>query len=96
MHHNTTAHILILTNRCIDCGKCTEACPKGTLGRVSFLKHKHVHVEHTDLCIGCLKCVKACQQKAIFAQRDIDKANTAPDTLVHSGNTRKRFRSHKL
>ncbi len=85
MKHDTTAHVLLDTNRCIDCGKCIEACPKGVLGQVNFLIHKHAHVDQADICIGCLNCVKACQQKAIIARRDLEKAGTAPDVPYITG-----------
>ena len=72
MKHNTTPHVLLHTNRCIACGKCVKACPKGILELISMLIHKHVHVKQADLCIGCFKCVKACPQKAILARSGDD------------------------
>lgn len=77
MNHVLTDHVLLITNQCISCGSCIEACPKGVLGQVKFLRHKHTHVDRADLCAGCLKCVQACPQKAIIARRDLNKADTA-------------------
>lgn len=76
MNHVVTDHVLLITNRCTACGSCIETCPKGVLGQVEFLKHKHSHVDRADLCAGCLKCVQACPQKAILARRNLDKTDT--------------------
>jgi len=65
--HNETAHIILYTNRCADCGKCAKSCQNGVLGRVDIFVHKHAHVERADLCVGCLKCAKVCPQKAIVS-----------------------------
>lgn len=69
----STDHILINTKICDACGKCIEACPKGVLGKVNIIFHKHAHVDESEQCIGCLKCVKACPQKAIISRRDLEK-----------------------
>ena len=63
--HVATAHVLLYTELCINCGKCVSACPKGVLDQVNLIVHKHAHVGRADLCVGCLKCAKACQQNAI-------------------------------
>lgn len=75
LKHIITDHILLNTNLCIACGSCIDACPKKVLGKVTFLKHEHVHVDQAEGCIGCQKCVKTCPQQAIIARRDIEDQN---------------------
>ena len=82
MRHNSTKHILLLTNRCIACGMCVKACPKGVLNQISILIHKHAHVEQADLCIGCLKCIKSCRQKAIVARRGMVKNDASESVRI--------------
>lgn len=57
--------VAIDSRRCKACWNCVEACPKGVLGKVSVLFHKHAKVTYPDSCIGCFRCVKACQYGAI-------------------------------
>jgi NAD-dependent dihydropyrimidine dehydrogenase PreA subunit len=65
--HGTTMHISLNTHLCRACWKCVESCPKGVLGKVDFLFHKHARIDKPDECKGCLKCVKACPEQAITA-----------------------------
>lgn len=52
-----------VTNRCIGCGICQQACPKNNIklnGKPSF----------EDRCISCLSCVNMCPQKSIIIKRE--------------------------
>ena len=60
-----TEHIALDPHRCEACWACVEACPKGVLGKVNILFHKHAVVRGADECIGCGKCVKVCKSDAI-------------------------------
>ena len=48
--------IAFFRSKCIGCGECTSACPRGAvnLGRIN-----------RDVCIGCSKCVGACPTSAL-------------------------------
>jgi polyferredoxin len=53
--------------RCIDCGKCTQACP-------ALLKVDKLACVHSAECTGCLECVTACPaegalQMSIWSKR---------------------------
>ena len=61
-----TDHILINTKSYDTCGKCTEACPKGVLGKVNIIFHKHVHIDEAEhgiilLVTFCCMCHGGCQ-----------------------------------
>ncbi len=53
-------------HECIACWKCVEACPRGVLGKVNFLWHKHAKLSNPGNCIGCGKCAAVCLQ-SIFS-----------------------------
>ena len=63
--HNRTPFIRIDTALCAACGKCVSMCPQGVLGTISFLSHRHVHVDQASSCKGCRMCAKACLRGAI-------------------------------
>lgn len=63
--HNRTTFIQVDTAICVACGKCVLACPQGVLGIISFLSHRHVHIDQASSCKGCRKCVKTCLRGAI-------------------------------
>lgn len=53
--------ILFKKDRCVHCGACVAACPKGVHTMADSL-----HVIRRDVeCIGCRACEKACPQAAI-------------------------------
>ncbi|GBF34758.1 iron-sulfur cluster-binding protein [Desulfocucumis palustris] len=70
-HHghrqNATAYIAINTGLCEACWKCVSVCPKGVLGKVNFIFHKHVRIVNPKNCAGCLACEKACRAGAIIS-----------------------------
>ncbi|HCU08330.1 MAG TPA: glycyl-radical enzyme activating protein [Clostridiales bacterium] len=57
--------LIYLTNRCISCGFCIEACPKGALrpmgGKIAV---------DWDVCDDCLLCTKACYAGALKSVAD--------------------------
>lgn len=59
----TTGTISVNPHRCVACWKCVEHCPKGVLGKVEVLWHRHVKIVNPDACIGCGKCMKVCSQE---------------------------------
>lgn len=65
MRNSATQYVTINFSACHSCWQCVSACPQNVLGKVNFLFHKHVHIDHPESCIGCLKCVNACSFKAI-------------------------------
>lgn len=44
---------------CTACWKCVEACPRGAVGKVSILWHRHA-VMMRRKCVGCNICVRTC------------------------------------
>ncbi|AEG59803.1 hypothetical protein Desru_1538 [Desulforamulus ruminis DSM 2154] len=62
-----TEYIIINTRLCRACWKCIRACPRGVIGKVDFLFHKHIRLIEPDLCVGCGACEKACPEGAIAA-----------------------------
>ncbi|MGD0854358.1 MAG: ferredoxin family protein [Dehalococcoidia bacterium] len=67
--HGTTMYIRLNTHVCRACWKCVEACPRGVIGKIDLLFHKHARINKPEECKGCLKCVKACPEQAIIAYR---------------------------
>lgn len=54
------SQLMFYENKCIGCGKCFQACPKGA--------HKLVdgkHVIDRDLCVNCGKCTESCYAEAL-------------------------------
>ena len=70
--HGFTAFIYLDSHKCRACWKCIETCPRGVIGKIDMLFHKHARVADPTRCKGCLKCVKACPQQAISALRKGD------------------------
>lgn len=60
-----TKFIAVNPRHCEACWQCIEACPCQVIGKIKFLIHRHVYIEHPDACIGCKKCVRVCQHGAI-------------------------------
>lgn len=65
--HGATMYIYLDSHRCRACWKCVESCPRGVIGKVDVLFHRHARIDNAAKCKGCLKCVKACPRQAIFA-----------------------------
>lgn len=63
--HTQTPFIALDTAACRACWKCVEICPQGVIGSISFLSHRHAHIDHAEKCKGCKKCVNVCPQAAI-------------------------------
>ncbi|MFV0397212.1 MAG: ferredoxin family protein [Bacteroidales bacterium] len=55
-----TSFVSIDPRRCEACWRCISTCPKGVLGRVEFLWHRHVVIKNPDHCVGCLACMDEC------------------------------------
>lgn len=56
---------------CIACWRCVKACPRGVLGTVRFLWHRHVRVSNPEDCIGCGKCVAVCPQEIFTLNKGV-------------------------
>ena len=52
-------------HNCKACWKCKDNCPNNVFGKIDFLGHRHIKVNHPEACTGCLKCMKACTYGAI-------------------------------
>lgn len=66
MKRIATKYVAINPRRCVACWKCVKKCPKGVIGKVGFLWHKHVVFKDADACIGCNKCVETCPHGVFF------------------------------
>ncbi len=55
------AHPVILTDECIGCGICVDACPQGAIDVVDGV----LKVVNEDACIACGDCVEECPMGAI-------------------------------
>jgi Fe-S-cluster-containing dehydrogenase component len=53
-----TEAVLVDKEKCIACGRCTEACP----GKIPFIHPADNYVVICDLCDGNPKCVEACAE----------------------------------
>lgn len=62
--------------KCVNCGKCRKACPKGLISEVPYNYVSHIGCMNPDKgkpvmenckvgCISCQKCVKNCPENAI-------------------------------
>ena len=64
-------------DKCVGCGKCAEACPRGLIELAPLGEHPIVWVACANRdkgpqalkacdvsCIGCGKCIKVCPEKA--------------------------------
>ena len=59
--------------KCIGCGKCREACPKGPkIWEIG--KDKKASASNLSYCHLCINCASVCPQKAIHVIRDAEEA----------------------
>lgn len=69
-------------DKCIACGKCREACPKGIIDLIPADQLVHVDCRNTDKgklvravcdigCIACKACVKVCPVEAITVENNL-------------------------
>ena len=65
-----TKFITVNPHDCIACCECVTACPKGVLGKIDFLGHRHVKISNGDLCIGCMKCIRTCPRKCFKTRQN--------------------------
>lgn len=61
-----TKYVAMNPRRCVACWKCVEECPKGVIGKVGFLWHKHVVFKDVEACVGCNRCVRTCPNGVFF------------------------------
>lgn len=73
--HVKTEFILLDSRRCTECWACIKECPKGVIGKVRFLKHKHAYIDKANACVGCKKCIKACPNHAIMDLKNLELNN---------------------
>lgn len=63
---------------CIDCGKCTKACP-------SLIPVDRLLTVRTPECNGCLTCVSACPVKDALEMRTLVRRRRVPAGLIAAG-----------
>ena len=66
--HSRTSSPFVALDRslCEACWCCAAVCPEAVLGKVEFLKHRHVVVDFGERCTGCGRCLKACKSGALL------------------------------
>ncbi|MCL1937471.1 MAG: 4Fe-4S binding protein [Candidatus Azobacteroides sp.] len=67
MNRICTPYIWANTRLCTACGKCIAACPEHVIGKVEFLWHRHIIIQHAENCIGCKKCIRTCP-RGVFSE----------------------------
>ncbi len=61
--------------KCIGCGKCKEACPKGP--RIWKIENKKASAPDLTYCHVCINCASVCPQDAIHVIRDAEEQEEA-------------------
>lgn len=61
----STPFIVLDRSRCEACWSCVDACPKGALGKMQVLWHKHAVVADAERCTGCRRCLDVCALGAL-------------------------------
>jgi pyruvate formate lyase activating enzyme len=56
--------LVFLESKCIDCGKCFDACPAGAHERIA----DGSRIYHRDKCTLCGRCVEACPPQALVME----------------------------
>ena len=59
-----------LKHKCVDCGRCLQACPTGARTREAFVDDKGepkftYHID-PEKCVECGACIKACLPRALY------------------------------
>lgn len=70
-HEKRYPKIVVDSNKCIKCGKCTRVCP---VFHVKQDKDKSIVNNSDSDCIHCLNCIFECPQKAIHPVGNLEKA----------------------
>ncbi|MDE6315675.1 MAG: 4Fe-4S binding protein [Muribaculaceae bacterium] len=69
-YHHQTKYIRLSPRECIACWECVKSCPKGVLGKIDFLGHRHVKISDSKNCVGCMKCVRICPKNCFKTKND--------------------------
>jgi 2-oxoglutarate ferredoxin oxidoreductase subunit delta len=67
--------VLVINDRCKECGLCIELCPPKVLDRLDNYNnfgYRPTYIKDEAGCIGCKICEYACPEFAIFV-RKVDK-----------------------
>ncbi|MGC8557700.1 MAG: 4Fe-4S binding protein [Nitrososphaeria archaeon] len=67
--------VLVINDRCKECGLCIELCPPKVLDRLDSYNsfgYRPTYIKNEAGCIGCKICEYACPEFAIFV-RKVDK-----------------------
>jgi Na+-translocating ferredoxin:NAD+ oxidoreductase RNF subunit RnfB len=81
----------VAESRCVACGKCVAACPKGLIDLVPVTSNYTVRCHNNDRgvnarkncqvsCIGCMLCVKACKFGAVLVKDNLARIDAAACT----------------
>lgn len=71
--------ISIESEKCIGCGKCTEACP----GNLLLLENNKAEIRDIRDCWGCTACVKTCPCDAIYYYLSANLGGAGGRLYVH-------------
>jgi NAD-dependent dihydropyrimidine dehydrogenase PreA subunit len=66
--------------KCIGCGKCREACPKGPI-IWTISKDKKASASNLRYCHVCINCASVCRQNAIHVVRDAEEIKEAQEAI---------------
>jgi NAD-dependent dihydropyrimidine dehydrogenase PreA subunit len=64
-NHHQTEFVELDSRACKACWACCHACPRGVLGKVSVLWHKHAVIRRGEDCVGCGQCIAVCDAGAL-------------------------------
>ena len=64
-------HRLVISDKCVNCGKCVKVCPAGCI-------EPEKKMLDNERCLRCMECISSCPAEAIAPAR-ISERGTSPD-----------------